>query len=178
MSWLGDMRSFGGRSPPCPEATQTHAIKSRCPPDVRLRGPAFFMLLGGISFFGTAVPGACHDGRDLAPAEAGATGGGGGGEGGIGGARMMDGGLPDVAPTDGAATDVAATDVAATDGAATDGAATDVAATDVAATDGTTGGDMSDGPPGGDGAGTDGGSADAMFSCGPCGINWSCGGAS
>jgi hypothetical protein len=94
----------------------------------------------------------------------------------------MDGGLPDVAQTDVAGTDVAGTDVAGTDVAGTDVAGTDVAGTDVAGTDvaGTdvaTGADMSDGPTGGDGAGTDGGSADAMFSCGPCGINWSCGGA-
>jgi hypothetical protein len=37
---------------------------------------------------------------------------------------------------------------------------------------------MSGGPAGRDGAVTDGGTVDAMFSCGPCGINWSCGGAS
>jgi hypothetical protein len=123
MSWLGGTRSFGGLPRACQNPTQT-PMTSRCPPDVRLRGPAFFILLGGISFFEVAVPGACKHGGGPAPAEAGATGGGpvgeggngggpaaaeagatGGGsvgEGGIGGTRMFDGGLPDVTLTDGA----------------------------------------------------------------------------
>jgi hypothetical protein len=73
-----------------------------------------------------------------------------GGEGGMAGGHMMDGGPPDVAQTDGAGTGQG----------------------------GAGGGDPSDGAAGRDGAVTDGGSVDAMFSCGPCGINWSCGGAS
>jgi len=60
-----------------------------------------------------------------------------------------------------------------------DGGPPDVAQTDEAGVDqgGSGGGNVSDGGGGRDGAVTDAVSVDAMFSCGPCGINWACGGA-
>lgn len=43
--------------------------------NARPRGPGLFILLGGISLLGTALPAACNSGGGLAPSEAGATGG-------------------------------------------------------------------------------------------------------
>ena len=173
---------------------------------VRLRGSGILILLGGVFLFGPAVPLACHQGGGLDPAEAGATGGGNGGTPGdaatTGGAdgQVRDAPGPDV-PADSSVGDsstaggsgsggggeggAGGTGAAAGEGGGTggrmmDGGPPDVAQTDGAGTDqgGAGGGNGGDGAAGRDAAVADGGSVDAMFSCGPCGINWSCGGAS
>lgn len=172
---------------------------------VRVRGPALFVLLAAMSFFGAAVPLACSRGSRLAPAEAGATGGANGGTAGDAaatggaGAQVSDASGPDVLgdssmgdseaaggrATDrggnggGGGTSAAGGEGGLAGGPMMDAGSPDVAQADGAGTDRGGAGDVapSDGAAGGDGGATDGGAADAMFSCGPCAINWTCGGA-
>ena len=173
------------------------------PTNVRLRGFGLFIMLDGLVLLGAAVPLGCNHSGGPTALDAGATGGANGGApvdaamtGGSGG-QLSDGATLDI-PVDssdggspGAGTGGSATGgkgggpgqggAGMGGGGAAGGSAIDAGAPDRMPADSgmdqqSAGGAAGDGSAGIDGALADGGAADVIFPCGPCAINWVCGG--